>query len=131
MAERRSVDLALAVARKIVDREVDVNKEAVMNVVRKALEKAAENENIRVRVNPADLNYLGERKLDLAGCVDNLETVHLVADDSMSCGGCLVETTMGEVDARIDRQFQSIRELFMNEWDKSGMEDASEDGLCI
>ena len=41
------------------------------------------------------------------------------ADASITGGGCLIETKMGEIDARIDRQFKVIEDLFESEFEKT------------
>jgi hypothetical protein len=40
------------------------------------------------------------------------------ADAEIARGGCLIETDGGEVDARIERQFQVVEEAFRVELDK-------------
>ncbi|MCK5205137.1 MAG: hypothetical protein KAR15_14740 [Desulfobacterales bacterium] len=39
------------------------------------------------------------------------------AEDSIQSGGCLIETDMGDIDARIEKQFQAIEESFQIEFD--------------
>jgi flagellar assembly protein FliH len=122
-AERRAMELALAVARKIVAREVQVQPEVVLSVVRKALERVAAADDIRIRVHPADLDYLEAYRRELAGLVENVDRIDLVADETTTRGGCLIETGMGGIDARIEKQLECVEALFLeevNRWTEKG-----------
>ena len=37
-----------------------------------------------------------------------VQQLHLVADEGIAQGGCVVETTVGRLDARLDRQLDAI-----------------------
>src|SRR5262245_8865035 len=59
-------DLALAIARKILGKELEFHPEAVVDIIKQALsEKARQRREIFLRVNPADLQVLRERKEEL------------------------------------------------------------------
>ncbi len=51
--------------------------------------------------------------------IDQYANITFKADASITGGGCLIETKMGEIDARIDRQFKVIEELFDSEFQKT------------
>lgn len=118
-AEERTIELALAIAKKIVGLEISVNKDAVMRIVRQAIQKVVDKEDIRIRVNPEDFEFVREAKDQLADLVENLNQITVVADETIAFGGCIVESKMGDVDARIEKQFQFIDDLFRSELNKA------------
>ena len=112
-AERQALHLALAVARKVLQTEVQTNPEAVTHVVRSALEHVKEAQNLTIRVNPADLHILKNmqpRSPELNGI---LEKCNLESDGQLSPGGCLIQSDLGEIDARIATQLEFIEDRFM------------------
>jgi flagellar assembly protein FliH len=103
-AERDLVGLSLAIARRILRREVNLDPEAVLGIVKAALEKLDAREVYRVRLHPEDVGLLG-RHMEPVGLGRNVE---LAADPSISRGGAVVETTRGALDATIEGQLQEI-----------------------
>jgi flagellar assembly protein FliH len=103
-AERDLVDLALQIARKIVRREVTIDREVALTLVKVSLEKMHQRSVAEIRLNPEDLAYVeaNRDKLEFRGSLEFIE------DNSISIGGCLIHTDTGDIDARIESQFDEI-----------------------
>ncbi len=106
------VRLALAVARKILQREVSLDKALVLNVVKAALAKARVREDVIIRVNPMDMESISEAKAELLRELEEVRSIRVEADESVERGGALVECSMGELDLRLERQFREIEQAF-------------------
>ncbi len=111
-AEKGAVELALAIARKIVCCEISTNRNIVLSIVRKALEAIDGQEKIRIRMSPSDIRLIKDAELEWAALVDNVETIDFKEDENILNGGCVIETNLGEIDARIDKQLQVVEEAF-------------------
>jgi len=116
--EAELVQLALAVARKIVGRDVSLGPEAVSRIIREALTRVEHAGRITIKLNPADLELLSDIKPQLLSGLPEAGRAAFEADEGIARGGCLIETDGGEVDARIERQFQVVEEAFRAELDK-------------
>jgi flagellar assembly protein FliH len=103
-AERDLVGLSIAITRRILRREVNLDPEALLGVVKAALEKLDAREVCRIRLHPDDVGLLG-RRMESVGLGRNVE---LVADSSIARGGVVVETTRGALDATLEGQLQEI-----------------------
>ena len=112
------VQLALAVARKIVGSEVSLGPEAVTRIIRQALGRVEHAGRITIKLNPADLELLADIKPQLLSGLPEAGRAAFEADEGIARGGCLIETDGGEVDARIERQFQVVEEAFRVELDQ-------------
>ena len=112
-SETEILGLAMAVARKVVGEELTINSEAVVEIVKKAVHKATDREQLTVRVNPENLDTAliaqEEIKLSAAG----IRKLKITADSAVSPGGCVVESSNETVDARIERQFDVIEKALM------------------
>lgn len=107
--ETETVRLALAIAKKIIGYEIETGS-VIGPVVQMAMQKVADPRHLTVRLNPKDIDtvkaFNGEwLPGDEVGAVLRLE-----ADDAIGPGGCIVETNLGDVDARIDQQIRIIEE---------------------
>ncbi len=117
-AEKETVGLSLAIARKILLQEPATNPKVIVGVVKKTFETIAINAPVRIRINPSELAYMRERRhlIPIEG------DVTFVEDASISCGGCLVESLSGDVDARIESQIEMIEEAFLPGLEKNTQE---------
>jgi flagellar assembly protein FliH len=100
--ERDMVQLSLAIARRIVQREVTIDHDLVLTIARVALERLGGSATATIRLNPNDYAAVNARGDEWAG------RVTIVPDDSVGRGGCKVESDVGFIDATVDAQFNQI-----------------------
>lgn len=102
--ESELVDLAIRIAKKIVAREVTIDREIALTLVKVSLGRLHNRSAAEVHLNPEDFVYVKAHtdKLDFRG------TLNIVEDRSISVGGCLIHTETGDIDARIESQFDEI-----------------------
>jgi len=110
--EQEIVKLAMAIARKIVCNEITVNKNAVVNVVKEAVKKVDGSERVKVKLSIKDFQFIKNEKPAIIDKITNIENVGFEMDESISDGGCIIETESGDIDARIEKQFQAVEEAF-------------------
>lgn len=116
--EKEVAQLALSIAKKVVCHEVKTTEETVVCVAREALSRVENPGKIKVKLNPADLQFIQDTKSQLSDFLDDVESIRFEAEDSIQSGGCLIETDMGDIDARIEKQLQAIEESFQIEFDQ-------------
>jgi len=116
--EREAVELALAIAKKVVWHEVRINGEVVINVVKAALKKVVDRKRIKIRLAPSDLQFLQDIKSQIPDLEEEFGTVIFAEDESIMSGGCVIETNLGDIDARIEKQLQAVEEAFRSEFKK-------------
>jgi flagellar biosynthesis/type III secretory pathway protein FliH len=112
-AELRS--LAVRIAEKILGRELKLNADAVVDIVDQALRHAGEPKDVVLRVNPDDLAALERGKPRLVERCRNARAVALRADERVARGGCVIETELGVVDARLSTQLDAIERALRGE----------------
>ena len=110
--EQEIVKLAMAIARKIVCNEISVNKNAVVNVVKEAVKKVEGSERVKVKLSIKDFQFIKSEKPAIIDKITNIENVGFEMDESIPDGGCIIETESGDIDARIEKQFQAVGEAF-------------------
>ncbi len=108
-AERQIVDIALAVARKIMAYEIAENPMVVLPMVKAALNKVSDQEEVVIRVSIDDFDSVLMAKKDLQTMVGREHALKIIVDHTIESGSCIIDTSYGEVDARIDTQFETIK----------------------
>jgi flagellar assembly protein FliH len=97
-------------------------QDAVVAAVREALRRVVDRTRVVVRVAPLDFELLSNRfRVLLEGASGAAE---LVADENVELGGCLVESSAGNLDARLETQMQRLREALVRARTKWGESDA-------
>ncbi len=120
--EKEVVQLALSIAKKVVCHEVKTHEETVVCVAREALRRVESPGKIKIKLNPTDLQFIQDTKSQLSHLLKNVDGIRFEAEDSIQSGGCVIETEMGDIDARIEKQFQAIEESFQIEFDQPAKE---------
>jgi flagellar biosynthesis/type III secretory pathway protein FliH len=107
-ADHVATELALAIAAKLLDREVS-NAAATKALIAQALTQISSRERLTIRLNPADAELLREaRGKPLTERAVLPEDATLVADPSLKRGGCIIESSAGSLDARIETQLALV-----------------------
>lgn len=106
--ETEAVRLAMVLAEKIVCREISLHEDVVIDVAREALSLCAESDRIRIEVNPEDDAFL-------KGCgdrfqkeVQGMKGIETVANPAVQRGGCIVDTALGRIDARVEKKIEIL-----------------------
>jgi len=103
-AEGDTVKLALAIARRVLRREVTVDPDALHGLLRAALERLQGQEISRVRVHPSQAGPVSVY-LEKTGCG---RVVDVVADPSREPGDAIFETPRGNLDVSVESQLREI-----------------------
>jgi flagellar assembly protein FliH len=103
-AEEDLLRLAVAIARRILHRELNVDPEAVCGLIKAALEKMQSQEIHRVRVHP-DLETPVRHGLEQLAAGRNIQ---VVAERGRQFGDVVFETERGSLDASVETQLQEI-----------------------
>ncbi len=120
--EKEVTHLALSIAKKIVCHEIKTTQETVACVAREALARVDNPGKIKIKLNPEDLQFIQETQSQFNRFLDDFDDIHLEAEDSIQSGGCLIETERGDIDARIEKQFEAIEEAFQAQFDQQEQE---------
>lgn len=103
--ESEVVQLALAMARRILHREANVDPELLAGLVRHTLEKLRAGTKVRIRVNPAGVAGMQKQFADKA---------EIVSDASVAEESCLLVTEVGTTAISVDEQLKEIERGLMD-----------------
>ncbi|REJ32951.1 MAG: hypothetical protein DIU83_07480 [Bacillota bacterium] len=107
------VELALAVAARIVRRESALGPDTVRTLLRETLPRTGGATNIRIVLHPEDLAVLEQDARQLASLTDGRAGVSWEADERVARGGCHVETERGGIDASVETRVRRIVEAMI------------------
>ena len=107
-SEEELLKLAFMVAKKIIRQEIKHDRQIMALLVSEALREFPEHHDIVLCLHPEDYKVISSnRELFLAGAGDQ-RLITLKSDEAMTLGGCVVESSAGIIDARIEAQLDEI-----------------------
>jgi flagellar assembly protein FliH len=112
-AEEELVRLALAVAKKIIRREVRQDTAVLAASLREILEWLSAGGQVAVRVAEAELARWKTYLPEMAVLFPGEGKVRLAPDPSLKEGDFVVENGETSVDARMDRVFQELERVLV------------------
>ncbi len=107
-SQKDVAQMAIAVAEKVLHKEIMTDPNTVLSVVKNAVSKVSFKKQFTVHVNPLDLEVLKSAGDQIKALLDGYESLKFKASPQVEPGGCVVQTESGTVDARVDRQFAEI-----------------------
>jgi len=111
-AEGEVLRLALKVAEQIIKSEVSLHRDVSLNIVSDAISRVSDREQVIIKVNREDLENIKKYKDRIGSIVDGIKSLSIVEDSAVEPGGCVIETNLGYVDARISTKIATIEEAF-------------------
>jgi flagellar assembly protein FliH len=114
-AENEILRLALKVAEQVIKSEVSLHRDVSLNIVSDAISRVSDREQVIIRVNREDLDNIKKYKDRIGSIVDGIKSLSIVEDSGVEAGGCVIETNLGYVDARISTKIAAIEEAFRKE----------------
>jgi len=109
--EADAIELALALAGKILAGAFQARPELVVEVVQGALRRISDRRTITVLVNPADLEAVRAAIGELTAQGSGVELCDVQSDERVGVGSTIVRTAEGEVDASVHTQLERAREV--------------------
>jgi flagellar assembly protein FliH len=109
-AEAEIVQLAVAIAAKILHREAQVDPMLVATLVRMAIEKMREGSSVNVRVGVGE----GSRWKQCFAVQGKGACVQVIEDAELSDHDCMVETELGTANFGLDTQLKEVEQGFFD-----------------
>jgi flagellar assembly protein FliH len=103
--EGEVVQLALAIARKIMHREVQIDPQTLAGIVRVTLEKLDTGTKVSLRVNPQEAT---DWRRYFACQMGDVPAPEVHEDPAIVIGECRVETSMGATEVGLELQLKEI-----------------------
>ena len=106
--EENAMQIAAAIAYQTIMRDPATRREVPLDLLREALELAMNCAALKIRMNPRDVEALKEPIRAILEETGNLATADVVADPKITPGGCVVESSLGVIDERLESRLERI-----------------------
>ena len=120
VVEEEVLALAVQIAEKLVAKQLDINRDTVLNIVQEALRLLADRDSFIVIANSTEVEMIRQNKDMFMQLLTEGARLKIIGDPDIRPGGCRVETERGQVDATLESRWQLLLQSLN---DKTGDED--------
>ncbi len=107
---RTGVAVAKQMAARILRRELRDDPQVPLQFVRETLDLATGAPELTIRLSKHDFADIEANVKQLAEALGSIAQIHVLADESISPGGCVATTKFGEIDQQIETQLNRLEE---------------------
>ena len=111
--EPELLKLAVDISRQIIGKQIEEDDTYVLTTVKNGLHQLRDKREIKIRVNPEDFEFMRTRKDEITMSCEGLNSVEIIDDRRVGQGGCLIETSNGDLDARIETQLGEVERALL------------------
>jgi type III secretion system HrpE/YscL family protein len=111
--ESQLIKIAIAAAKKIIGEEVRTNPSSIRNTVIEALRSSARQGNLVIQVNPAQEAIMRSDIDNLRTLLGGLRDLTVSPNSEIEEGGCIVESDIGIIDARVSTQLAALEQSLL------------------
>jgi len=101
------IETAYEISKKIVHREIE-DRTIINENIKTAVNKIIGANEVRLKMNPADVDALTNESKNMINS-SSFNKIKIESDERVEKGGCLIETEIGNVDARISTQITELK----------------------
>ncbi len=105
------LEISLDIAKKIIKEEIEQKPDLLMKTVKTILKDLPKDEpKITIKASPAQVAVIKQSIPEVCTNLGLDAKIHVIPDETIYDGGCIVTTANGVIDATIDTQLQIITE---------------------
>ncbi|WP_246066873.1 FliH/SctL family protein [Paenibacillus koleovorans] len=113
-AEPFLIELSTSIAEKIIGRQLQMEPDWVVESIRKTLQRKRELGVISLCVAPSQFSFVQDAREELLLSIDSQAELQILPDPNVHDYGCVVRSSLGSIDARIDTQLEEIKKALLH-----------------
>lgn len=108
--EAAFIRLIFEIAKRVILSEVENKEDVVLQILKQIVPTLQSDEQMTVNVSPRDFAIIEKSKGKLGRDFEFLERLKLSVLETMTNGGCVIETNYGTIDATIEQRLVKVWE---------------------
>jgi flagellar assembly protein FliH len=120
--EKELLQLVFCLTRRILQQDLPLPEDVITKTLQAAFHYVKEQKKVLLYLNPKDHEFLLSRPQSLPFAQETLESegVKIIADSTITPGGCYLETSCGDIDATLESQLAQLFSLLWDKFEKTG-----------
>ncbi len=112
-AKRKVLELVIQISKKVTFDAIQIDPEKTLAMISGVIDTLIDKSKLKIKVHPDHLPIV-EQNIDkfVTGSA-MIKEISIEPDPRVRYGGCMIETPSGDVDARLESQFEVIQEAIL------------------
>jgi len=111
--EETMLRLSVRVAEKIVGEQLRLHPDTIVEIVREVLKNVRPGKRLAIQVHPSEAQRVRARIDRLRESLGASSEIEIVAAASVPAGGCVIDSELGIIDARLETQLKCLEEVLV------------------
>jgi len=111
--ESDMISLIVQSVEKIIDINLEENKDLILNLIKKGLENYNNFEKVTVRISENDYENVIKNKEKLLRTVEFIDDINIIKDLSLKKGDCIIDTNSGVINSGIYTQLEAFKNIIV------------------
>jgi len=114
-ARKKVLELVVKISRKVTFDAIEADPEITIKIINGVIDGLVDRSKLKIKVNPSHLPIV-EQNIDrfLKGST-SIKEITIEPDPRVHFGGCFIETPTGDIDARLESQFEVVEDALMSD----------------
>ncbi len=113
--EETMLKLSVRVAEKIIGEQLKLHPETIVDIIKEVLQGVRFGKHLIIQVNEEDAPQARSRVDRLKASLGVSNEIEIVASTTVPRGGCLIESELGVVDARLETQLKCLEDVLVRD----------------
>lgn len=118
-AKRRILELVIQISRKVTYDAVKADPELTLGMISGVIDGLVDRSRLKIKVHPDHLPIIEQNIETFLKGSTTIKEISIESDPRVRYGGCFIETPTGDIDARLESQFDVIEETILADEERS------------
>lgn len=110
-ARQRILELVTQISRKVTFGAVEADPDVTLEIINGVINTLIDRSKLKIKVNPDHLPIVEQNINRFLKGSTSIKEITIEPDPRVNYGGCFIETPTGDIDARLESQFEVIDEV--------------------
>ena len=114
-AKQQILDLVIQISKKVTYEAMEIDRDATVALIESVINGLVDRSRLKIKVHPNHLPVLEQNMDRFLGSSTAIKDLSFEADPRVRMGGCFIETPTGDIDARLESQFEVVTDALLND----------------
>jgi len=114
-AREKVLELVIKISKKVTFDAVEADPEVTLKMINGVIDSLVDRSSLKIKVHPQHLPVLEQNIDKFLKESTSIKNITIEADPRVIVGGCFIETPTGDIDARLNSQFEVIKDVLIAE----------------
>jgi flagellar biosynthesis/type III secretory pathway protein FliH len=112
-AKQRILELVVRISRKVTCDAIEIDREKTAAMIAGIIDQLTDRSRLKILVHPDFLPVVEQNVQRYLSGQTLIRELTIEADSRVKVGGCFIQTPVGDIDARLESQFEVIEDVLM------------------